>query len=413
MAPLPPVRKRTDYSDVSPNDLTFALFRDRIAPAEAMRAHNEDRELDHPFKVFKDASGAWRWVAQSSTAYQDRDREIVSTKALADDCDWADKTGSYGVLRWWHSPGLDLGACDFNAMHGRVLIESGTFYSDAIAQKVARAAEGLEISLGFLHPPYEPDAAGVFHHIRRFERSLVPRGKASNRFTAFAVKESPDMDAKKIAGLKAIGFDDTDIADILARASATEKTADDQGVAYKAADPAGLPDIVVNGVTYKAFPPKKPADDSAAPPADAEVAADVIEEDAIGDMPMEEESDPNALTLSPGDIAAITEIITTAVGQIMGGLDLEKKVAGHVQGMLAPYQQQQATKDAEQAQSREQVEKLKSQVDELTGAQPAAPYRPSAAKDNVLTDAALVAATKQIQSGAGPFDDIIKGLGLA
>lgn len=36
MAPLPPVRKRTDYSDVSSDDLAMALFFDRIngtAPA--------------------------------------------------------------------------------------------------------------------------------------------------------------------------------------------------------------------------------------------------------------------------------------------------------------------------------------------------------------------------------------------
>jgi hypothetical protein len=58
------------------------------------------------FAVFKDAHGQPRWVAQSSTAFQDRDKEIVSTKALADDCAYADRHGEYGPLRWWHTPGI-------------------------------------------------------------------------------------------------------------------------------------------------------------------------------------------------------------------------------------------------------------------------------------------------------------------
>jgi len=409
-------QRLSDGAELSDAD-TGALIRNglaRLVKGELVLTATGQRAIrtkETSFRVFKDASGRYRWVAQSSTAYQDRDQEIVSTKALSDDCDWADQTGNYGPLRWWHSPGLDLGDCDFNAMHGRVLIESGTFFSETIAVKVARASAGLEISLGFLHPPTEPDADGVFHHIRRFERSLVPRGRASNRFTAFAVKESQLMDATKVAALKTLGFSDADIADIEARAAATEKTADDQNTAYKAEEPAAqvdteLPDMVINGITYKAFPPK--------PAAEAAPAEVVVEEDAIEDMPMEEEPVEGGLTLSPEDLAAISEAIGAALQQavatIMGGLDLEKKVAGHVQSFLAPMQ---ATKDAADAETKQQVEKLSQQVADLTGDQPAVPYRPSQAKDNVLTDANLLAAAKQSQNGGGPFDDIIRGLGLA
>jgi hypothetical protein len=360
-----------------------------------MKAH------DGALRVFKDANGADRWVAQSSTAFQDRDREIVSTKALADDCAYADQHGSYGPLRWWHTPGLDLGDCDFNAMHGRVLIESGTFRSAAIAQKVARAADGLEISLGFLHLPSEPDADGVFHHIRRFERSLVPRGKASNRFTAFTVKETRMFDATKVAALKTLGFTDDDITSLQAQAAATEKSADDQGVAYKAEEPTQ--EITIAGVTYQLV-------EKAAPMPPVEEATDaVVEEDAI--EPMDEApDDPTALTLSQGDLAALGEMITAAVGQIMGGLDLEKKVAGHVQGLMAPFQQQQATKEAG---LETRIAELQQQLTELNGNQPATPYRASQASNSVLNDATVLAAVKTAQdSGAGPWDDIIKGLGI-
>lgn len=142
----------------------------------------------NPLHIFLDQRGHWRWVAFSSTAYEDRGGQIVSTKALNDDCDRADHDGDYGPLLWWHMPDRILGDCDFNAMHGRVLIESGTFRSEKIARAAQKAASGLEISLGFLHPPRSLDAAGVYHAIRRFERSLLPKGKASNRYTAFMVR---------------------------------------------------------------------------------------------------------------------------------------------------------------------------------------------------------------------------------
>jgi hypothetical protein len=370
------------------------------------------------FRVFKDASGRYRWVAQSSTAFQDRDKEIVSTKALADDCAFADETGSYGPLRWWHSPGLDLGDCDFNAMHGRVLIESGTFRTPAIAQKVAAAADGLEISLGFLHLPTEPDADGVFHHIRRFERSLVPRGKASNRFTAFTVKEIPMLDATKVAALKTLGFSDADITNLQTQAAATEKAADAEQVAYKADEPAALPDIVINGVTYKALPPTPPT------------AEDVIEEDAIGDMPMEmEEEATGGLTLSPEDLAAITEVFQAGLAQVMGALDLEKKVAGHVQGLLAPYTAQKDASDAERAgqiaqlqtalkAAQEQQAALKTQLDELLGLQPAVKAeRPSESTTTAINpwvpqDAQLLEAIKNQVSPNNQFafGDLVENL---
>lgn len=385
------------------------------------------------FRVFKDASGRYRWVAQSSTAFEDRDKEIVSTKALADDCMFADKTGVYGPLRWWHSPGLDLGDCDFNAMHGRVLIESGTFRSPSIAQKVAQAADSLEISLGFLHLPSEPDAAGVFHHIRRFERSLVPRGKASNRFTAFSVKEhsmANQFTPEKIAGLKAIGFNDEDIAGFSAQATVTEKTADGMLVASKDTalpDEETPPDLVINGVTYKAASPPKmamgggvsggaaDAEDTAEPPEtpgetpDAEDLAEAPEEDAGG-----------GLTLSPEDISAIGDAVAqalqSALGPLVSTMDLTNKIGSHmdeIKGMMGGYTTKKDSADAEKA---EQIASLKAQqdmiqlkLDELLGLQPEVTPRATQAPASALNpfnpaDNALLAAVKdQVPLDQQPF----------
>ena len=136
--------------------------------------------------VFKE-NGTWRWVTFSSNPYRDRDREIVSLKALEADVSRADADGKFGPLRWWHVPRLDLGDCDFNMMHGRILVESGTFRTPEIAEAIKEVANDLEVSIGFVHPPSEPDGDGVFHTIRRFERSLCPKGRVSNLFTRFMV----------------------------------------------------------------------------------------------------------------------------------------------------------------------------------------------------------------------------------
>jgi hypothetical protein len=135
------------------------------------------------------------------------------------------------------------------------------------------------------------------------------------------------------------------------------------------------------------------------------------------DDAMEEEvaPDENALTLSTGDLAAISEAIQSAVATIMGGLDLEKKVASHVQGFLAPMAQAQTTKDAEAgAAARDHRPACKQQIKELTGDQPAASYRASQARDNVLTDATMLAAAKQLNdpNASDPWADIKLGLGL-
>ena len=156
--------------------------------------------------VFKQADGNYRWVAISSNAFQDREKEIVTLKALADDCERADAqfkehgdaARAYGTLRWWHvgkwdvanqiaGQGLDLGVCDFNAMHGKMLVESGTFHDPAIGAAIKEIAPQLELSIGFFHPLDQPDASGAYTQIRRFERSLLPRGRGSNPMTAFSV----------------------------------------------------------------------------------------------------------------------------------------------------------------------------------------------------------------------------------
>jgi hypothetical protein len=131
-------------------------------------------------------------------------------------------------------PGVDIGDCDFNWLRGRTLIESGDFRDEQIGQRTMEKAADYQISLGFKHPPDNPDSEGVYHRIKRIERSLVPAGRAANPFTSLTVKEQNSMnDSDKLLALKALLNDEEKLKSILAGADSSEKTADSMGVTFK------------------------------------------------------------------------------------------------------------------------------------------------------------------------------------
>jgi 2'-5' RNA ligase len=152
----------------------------------------EKASARQPFTVFKDAKGEWRWIGVSSSAARDADGETVSLKALEADTATKDITRDYGPLNWWHTP-IKLGTCDFNAMDGPLLVESGTFVSESVAGWVSKAiADGVfkpGMSLEFEHcepgPPVLPGR--VFTRINKVGRALLPAEKASNLLTSFKV----------------------------------------------------------------------------------------------------------------------------------------------------------------------------------------------------------------------------------
>lgn len=191
--------------------------------------------------VFKQADGRRRWVIFSSNPYRDSDGEYVTQAAHENDIRMLDEDGYSGQkLRLWHmgepyfetpndwttvkaGPGADIGECDFAAMHGRIRVESGTFYREEDGQAIADHADDLEASLAFSHPDNEPDERGGFLNIKSFERSLTPRGAASNLFTGLTVTKEKPMDPKKLKAFKDLGVD---IEEVLKRAEGVQKKAD-------------------------------------------------------------------------------------------------------------------------------------------------------------------------------------------
>lgn len=207
--------------------------------------------MNNTFTVFKEASGRLRWLAISSNGYQDRDGEILSAKALADDVARRDVDGLHGPLRWWHigepnpldfkapwGQGLDLGQCDWADVHDGFLVESGTFYDDEVGAALAAKAADLELSLGFFHPTTAPDGRGVFKQIRSFERSLAPKGRVSNLLTGFYVPtyKEPRMNQAKMKALADLL--DVSVEEVKAlyagQTSTRKKTAQALGLRFKA-----------------------------------------------------------------------------------------------------------------------------------------------------------------------------------
>jgi hypothetical protein len=353
------------------------------------------------FSVYKDSSGTDRWLSITTSAYEDSDREWISTKAIAKAVAIGDLTEQRGPLRYWHVPGMDFGDCDFQAAMGpgdRFLVESGTFRSKAAARFGRTLAErGYQMSPGFLHARNQPQA-GVYTDIVMYERSPVPSGRAANPFTRFATQEDRMLTAEKETELRGLLADQPDLLKtLLAQVDTTDKAAQAAGVTHKEAEqpPAWFAPVlarldaleattkaahVTNIVTppsttvepgtiaqfidgkwvptTKAAPPFAKADDTV-PEAEAKADEMPVEETVVEDEP----EDDSALTLSSGDIAAIAQavapVVQQAVATIMGGMDLEKKVAGHVQTMMAPLQ---AQKDDATAKLTERVTTLETSV---------------------------------------------------
>jgi hypothetical protein len=339
------------------------------------------------FLVYKSANGAYRWIARTTTAYRDRDGEIITTKALEADAARMTATGVYGPLRYWHigepdpfdvaapwGPGLDIGTCDYSTVIGRTSIESGTFKDAAIGKAFAESADDYELSPGFFHPPNQPNAAGEYADIRRFERSPVPIqfGRASNLFTGLTVKGAHMDQATYDARVKAFtqdmnakGVPPEVAAQALAGMQQADKSAAAQGIAFKSEDtqPADPWQAVVAALKAALVPAEKappPMDQGApmdaAPPDELDDGTDgegAEEGSYIGDMSI---ADFEQLLMQTFQQAI--QQFGSAITTHMGALDEAVKGMGY------------ARTKAESAATAE-IATLKTRLAELEGSKPA------------------------------------------
>lgn len=158
------------------------------------------------FNVIKQADGSYRWLSFSSNGFEDKEREIVSTDALKSSVALADAgLLDRGPLRIFHIKNADVGRCDFQAVEGRFLIESGTWDDTPLAQAmleyVKSADEKLGVSVGFSFPDTHFDGK-VYKTAQIFERSLLPLEWAANPYTTIEAIKEVTVDEQKVAFLR-------------------------------------------------------------------------------------------------------------------------------------------------------------------------------------------------------------------
>lgn len=393
----------------------------RRTAAEAQRRENQYnqgiRVVKKAFVVFKDAQGHDRWLARSTTAYQDRDKEIIASATLDADSQRMTASKQFGPLRWWHvgtpdplntdapwGPGLDLGWCDYSVLIGRTRVESGTFVSPAIARKVAQIADQLEMSPGFFHPPDQP-SGGVFTDMFTFERSLVPvrYARAANFFTGFTVKEHrmepTEMERRFKAAIQELSLTPEQATALGASLVATEKEATQQKIAFKSTD--APEEITINGVVYTVK--------AAAPPAEAEViaedAAPAIEtkapEDLIDDGMDDEVAEETDIigNMAVADFEALVNTaIANALGPLVKGIDIAGKMGSHMEelkSMMGGYTTKDNSRSEELTALKTQQAALAEKIAAIEGNQPAVILPGDVA-------AALKSAGPQTPEGANP-----------
>jgi hypothetical protein len=432
---LTPVGQRALKALESGNVRAYTALADQVQRNARAAADKAATVTTKSHIVIKQAkNGTWRWVMTSTTAYQDQDRETVTKAAIREDVAHADKTGNYGPLLWWHTK-YRLGTCDFNMVAGPTLIESGTFRNGFIAKAVAKAANGLGVSIGFLPLPWE-QLGPVYNFIRRKERSILPLKYASNLFTRLTViKEKTRMDEetqlkiKQLAAMleipeaEALQLVEKEVNRVRTQAAAA-------GLIEKAANP---------------FPPKK--DDSADPmvkKADDNAAEDAIdggvdddieaglEDDGTGGTDLEEDS---GSLFQPEELAEIATAIGPVVAQQVIAqlgpiLDMEgriMKLIDSLKGVALPTPSVPAPTDGPPPMVRKEVDdkftalelKLKEANDkiaELSGDQPAGAFhRPSWGGDSIMGSALSQLVTMR-EKAAGrsnntdPLDDIVDAI---
>lgn len=391
-----PQRKRIDQLRRKLNGDTSAdtsIDTSADAPVTADQVHKEFRE---GVTVFKAADG-WRWLGVSSNAFQDKEAEIVSTKALESDAERMDVTGEFGPLRWWHvgevgykealnwatsfaGPGIDIGTCDFSMTVGRMAVEGGTLHPE-FGPILAAKADEFQMSRGFTHPMNEPDASGVYHNIRTFERSLLPKGKAANPFTAIQASKEANMASiqEKVKSLadKFFGGDLVKAQSVISEVTATDKELEARGVTFKeketlsateakkdapvadAADAVNTADVA--SVEEKADAPADGTDG-----ADGGDGGDTPDTTFVGDMTIEE--------LTAALAPAIAQAMASAMQPAMAELDSTKAALVATQKELTELK---TAKTKEATDTAGKLTDIDKRVKELEGDAPTRGYRPT------------------------------------
>lgn len=201
-------------------------------------------EPANAFTVWKEASGAWRWLAIYSNKFRDADNppEIISEKSHKTFVDMVDKgLVPYPELWHWHIPGSRWGVADWLEYADGFALASGTV--DAGHEKEAANLAASTVALRVSHGMPEKfiwrnaaDPSVIDFHITK-EISPLPSPAAANPLTGFELfMEDKDMALSKdkrdyLANVA--GLPEDAIARIESGLASKAKEAADAGLEFK------------------------------------------------------------------------------------------------------------------------------------------------------------------------------------
>lgn len=152
--------------------------------------------------ITRDKAGRWRFLGVPTNNFRDRDGEVFTEAAHREYVGWADRTGDYPELRLWHAP-YGIGDVDMLDYADGFMLASGTFRPgmEGVAARLA-AEPGLGMSHGYTYGARDLKG-GAYGSYRTFEVSVLPRARAANDATMFAIgaKEAMMMTGEKRAFL--------------------------------------------------------------------------------------------------------------------------------------------------------------------------------------------------------------------
>ena len=150
-------------------------------------------DIDKGFAI-KEIDGKPWIITWSSNAFEDRDKEIISTKALEQWSEKINKQENKGFFNLWHIDNSDFAKKEFTMVPGRFLVEGGPFLDDEKGKAALEfftnhleghqeiAPEGWGCSIEFKFLPDER-ATGVFENVEITRTSVLSRFAAANIHT--------------------------------------------------------------------------------------------------------------------------------------------------------------------------------------------------------------------------------------
>lgn len=231
-------------------------FGRQLSPEQAEQQHQptgagpvaDKAQVRHPFLVWKQRDGRYRWLAIYSNKFRDEDHppEILAEAAhrdfvrAVDDGEWP-----MPELWLWHLPGTKSGAADMVAWDDNgFAVASGLFDEDKEDIGKALSLMGdLLTSHGMPVDTIERDTVdpSIITRYRSKEISPLPAEAAANKLTGFLLLSAAEDTAmalpkEKRGFLKKAGLDDEQIDNVEAMMADKAKSAEAAGLEFKDQD---------------------------------------------------------------------------------------------------------------------------------------------------------------------------------